>query len=176
MILGSEKGNSSFAWWPDTRVTALYLEAIYLLECVAPSHLHIDRFLPPTPIRIVLDHRGAEVGATVTKARLLEVVQRGDVALLERKEVREDLLPPLLRQSGDLAQAQVGPLIEAARRAMAAHLDHEIERLRELQKVNPSVRASEVTLLVEQKASLDRHIGGARLRLDAIRLIQRGAA
>jgi|CXWL01.1.fsa_nt_gi ATP-dependent helicase HepA len=175
VILGSEQGNSSFAWWPDTRVAALYLEAVYVLECVAPSHLHIDRFLPPIPIRIVLNQGAEDVTAAILPATLARVLQRGDTAVLDAKEVREDLLPELLRESNRLANGRVPPLIANARRDMAARLDHEIDRLRDLQRVNPSVRAEEIDLLVEQKASLDLHLLGARLRLDAIRLIRRGA-
>ena len=66
--------------------------------------------------------------------------------------------------------------IAEARKAATARLDQEIARLRELQKVNPSVRPEEVALLIEQKASLDRHLSGARLRLDSVRLIRRGPA
>jgi len=44
----------------------------------------------------------------------------------------------------------------------------------ELQKVNPSVRPEEIGLLVEQRRALDRRLLAARLRLDAIRLIERG--
>ena len=65
-------------------------------------------------------------------------------------------------------------LAAATRKAATARLDQEIARLRELQKVNPSVRPEEIALLVEQKAALDRHLAAARLRLDAIRLIRRG--
>lgn len=175
VILGSEQGNSSFAWWPDTRVAALYLEAVYVLECVAPPHLHIDRFLPPIPMRIVLNQRAEDVTAAIPAATLARVLQRGDTAILDAKEVREGLLPELLRASNRLAGGRVPPLITDARREMAARLDHEISRLRDLQRVNPSVRAEEIDLLVEQKASLDLHLEGARLRLDAIRLIRRGA-
>ena len=57
---------------------------------------------------------------------------------------------------------------------MAAQLDHEIARLKELQRVNRSVRAEEIELLVQQRSALDQHLTSARLRLDAIRLIQRG--
>ena len=61
-----------------------------------------------------------------------------------------------------------------ARAEMSVQLDHEIVRLRELQRVNRSVRAEEVEGLVRQKTALDRHLAGGRLRLDALRLIQRG--
>lgn len=174
LILGSEKGNSSFAFWPDPKTTALYLEAIYLLECVAPPPLHVDRFLPPTPLRVLVDHRARDESDTITVAALTRVLERGDPLALQQPEVREDLLPGLLKKSHALANARVPGIISAARRDMGARLDHEIARLRELQKVNRSVRAEEIDLLVEQKASLDRRIENARLRLDAIRLVQRG--
>jgi ATP-dependent helicase HepA len=57
---------------------------------------------------------------------------------------------------------------------MTAQLEHEIARLKELQKVNRSVRTEEIELLVAQHRALDEHLSRARLRLDAIRLIQRG--
>jgi len=174
LILGSERGNSSFAWWPDAKTTALYLEAIYLLECVAPPPLHVDRFLPPTPLRVFIDHRGRDEGESIPAADLHRVLERGDAFALQQPEIREDLLPGLLRRARELAEARVPGIIEGARRDMAAQLDHEIARLRELRKVNRSVRAEEVDLLVEQKAALDQRLQTARLRLDALRLIQRG--
>ena len=174
LILGGEEGNSSFAWWPDTKNTGLYLEVIYLLECVAPPSLHVDRFLAPTPLRIVLDHRGNEVSNDVPEALLREVLQRGDPLALEQPEVREDLLPVLLRNSREHAQRKVSGLVARARRDMAAHLDHEIDRLRELGKVNRSVRPEEILLLARQKDALEQFLGEARLRLDAVRVIQRG--
>jgi ATP-dependent helicase HepA len=175
LILGSEKGNSSFAWWPDTKVTALYLEAIYLVECVAPPPLHVDRFLPPTPLRVLMDHRGRDVSDSIPLDRLADVLQRGDPSALRRPEIREDLLPGLLLKAREVANRQAPALVADAERVMGGQLDREITRLRALRAVNPSVRAEEVDLLVRQKASLAKHLSNARLRLDAIRLIQRGS-
>ena len=174
LILGSEKGNSSFAWWPDIRVSALYLESIFLIECVAPQPLHVDRFLPPTPLRVVIDHRGQDVTTAITRDKIRAIVQRGDASFLQAPQVREDLLPGLVRKAQEVAHAQVAPLVAGARREVAAQLDHEIARLRALQQVNASVRTEEIDLLVEQKASIEQHLDGARLRLDALRLIRRG--
>ena len=39
LLLGSEQGNSSVAHWPDAKVRGLYLEAVFLLECIAPPEL-----------------------------------------------------------------------------------------------------------------------------------------
>ena len=175
LLLGSEKGNSSFARWPDARTAAVYLEAIYLIECVAPPGLHADRFLAPTPVRVLVDHRGADVGSALAPETLARHLKNGDAyALLDRAEVREDLFPRLLEQAQGLALRQVPRIVAQARQAMAAQLQHELTRLQELRRVNRSVRLEEVELLAEQQRALDRHLAGARLRLDAIRLIQRG--
>jgi hypothetical protein len=40
--------------------------------------------------------------------------------------------------------------------------------------VNRSVRSEEIELITEQQRALDQHLGDARLRLDALRLIHRG--
>ncbi len=57
-LLGQEQGNCSFAHWKTARGKTMLLECYYVLECPAPTRLHADRFLPPTPYRTVVDHKG----------------------------------------------------------------------------------------------------------------------
>jgi ATP-dependent helicase HepA len=166
LLLGSEKGNCSLAEWRDSKDEGLYLEAIYLLECVAPTDLQIDRFLPPTPIRIVVDHQGKQ-----TRERM--VLAPGDAhALLEHPELR-DLFPFLMERTKAIAEGQAAAIVDTAREEMAAQLESEISRLRELKKVNRSVRAEEIELLLRQRRAVDGYLGNARLRLDSIRWIHR---
>ena len=177
LLLGTEKGSSSFGLWPDAKNHGIYLEAIYLLECIAPPPLHVDRFLPPTPLRVLVDQRGTNAGATVTTELLRRQLKGGDVfALLDQPELREELLPVLIEKARGIARARIPNLVAQARKEMAAQLGHEITRLQELQKVNRSVRAGEIELLVRQQGALDQHLTSARLRLDSLRLIQRGRA
>ena len=175
LLLGSEKGTSSFARWPDARTAGLYLEAIYLLECIAPPHLHVDRFLPPTPLRVLVDHRGNDTCDSIPPEMLTLRLKSGDAyAMLDRPELREELLPSLIERAQGIASSQVPGIIAQARQAMTAQLEHEIARLQDLRKVNRSVRAEEIELVAGQQRALDDHLACARLRLDAIRLIQRG--
>lgn len=175
LVLGSEKGNSSFAKWPDAKVAGLYVETIYLLECIAPPALHVDRFLPPTPLRVLVDHRGIDVSAAISAEVLARQLKNADAyALLDRAEVREELLPHLIQKTEAIAGEKMPELIAQARKEMAAQLEHEITRLKELRKVNRSVRSEEIAALERQREALDQHLAAARLRLDAIRLIQRG--
>lgn len=180
LLLGSEKGNCGFLRWPDDRVQAIYLEAIYMLECVAPARLHVDRFLPPTPLRVLVDHRGqlTPVGALPDSPPAQAGAAQASQArgLLTRTQVRDLLLPKMIEAAKKLADDQVGPLIARARVMMRSQLSSETTRLRSLQKVNRSVRDDEIAGLVQQQADLDKHLSAARLRLDALRLVHRGPA
>jgi ATP-dependent helicase HepA len=119
-----------------------------------------------------VDHRGGDASPVVVPKSLRD----GDAhALWETPELREDLLPLMLQRAEEIAGGKAAIVVAGARQEMAAQLDYEVARLRELQKVNTAVRAEEIELLVGQKRALDERLAGARLRLDAVRLIQRGA-
>jgi ATP-dependent helicase HepA len=175
MLLASEKGNCSFARWPDAEVSALYFEAVYVLESIAPPALHVDRFLPPVPIRVVVDHRGRDAGTSLKSSGFAaHVKSAGGQPPSVRPEIRDKLLPHLAERTRQLAEVQVPRLIETARQDMAERLSGEVSRLRQLQKLNRSVRDEEIQLLLDQQAALDSHISDARLRLDSVRVIHRG--
>ncbi|MBI3131414.1 MAG: RNA polymerase-associated protein RapA [Acidobacteria bacterium] len=175
LVLGAETGTCAFATWPDPTGHGLLLEAIYLLECIAPPQLHLDRFLPPTPLRILVDHRGADLGERLPHRGLSRLLQDGEGhPLLEQGEIRGTLLPRMLEHTQALAEARAPGLVAKARKAMADQLGHEVARLRDLQRVNPGVRPEEVEAMARLQRELDHHLRGARLRLEALRLIHRG--
>lgn len=175
LLLGTDKGNSSFGVLKDGRGAGLYVEAVFLLECVAPPALQVDRFLPPTPLRVLVDQQGNDAGNAIPRETLASQLRAGDVHLMVgRREVREELLPSLLTKAEEIVQRHVPAFIAQARKEMATRLDHELARLRALQQVNPTVRPEEVEQLVRQRQALDQHLGAARVRLEAVRLIQRG--
>lgn len=168
LLLGSEKGNCSLARLAKAKKRGLLVETVYVLECLAPPHFHADRFLPPTAVRIVVDHQGNEMANAFSSDML---ATERDHAIVEDPEVREELLPDLLAKADAFAQAKVPPLVNEARKNMNAQMNHEIARLKELRKVNRSVRREEIELLASHQHALDHHLTAARLRLDAIRLI-----
>lgn len=170
LLLGSEKGNCSFARMTDASGTGLVLEVVYLLECIAPPALHMDRFLPPTPVRVLVNQRGME-----TDPALKNLKKGNALAVMNMPELRDELLPHLIERAQEIANRQVSAIVAQARKEMTEQLDYEIARLRKLKKVNRSVRAAEIDLLVEQRKAMDELMIQSRLRLDALRLIQRGS-
>jgi ATP-dependent helicase HepA len=143
---------------------------MYVLECVAPPGLHIDRFLPPAPIRVILDHRGRE--ASRLPQDLAPASDDGSAGrtLLDRADVRENLLPKLLAHAERVAERAARDVIARARREMHTQLTAEAARLEALRHVNRTVRLEDVRQLTDQRASLDEHLAAARLRLDAVRV------
>jgi ATP-dependent helicase HepA len=175
LMLGSEKGNSAFAIWPDGLSRDILLEAVYLLECVAPGRLHVDRFFPATPIRVIVDHQLADCSGRFSIELLEKNLKDSSVySFLDRPEISQVLLPKMLHRTQELAEARIPGLVVGAVAEMETHLGHEVARLRALRQVNRSIREEEIALAEEQITLLRQHMETARLRLDALRLIWKG--
>ena len=169
-LLGSEHGNCSAARATGA-APGLFVETMYVLECVAPPGLHVDRFLPPAPIRVILDHRGRE--ASRLPPHLIPASDDGSAGrtLLDRADVRDNLLPKLLTHAERVAERAARDVVARARHEMQTQLTAEVARLEALQRVNRMVRPEDVQELIDQRAALDEHLAAARLRLDAVRVI-----
>lgn len=175
LLLGSEQGNSAFAVWPGATEQTIYLEAIYVLEPVAPPDLHADRFLAPTPFRIMVDPKGNDVSGEISPDP--DELQSGSVfQLLDNARIKRKLLPDMLEKSRALATQRAAAISQAAQKNMKTLLGQEVERLRALQKVNDHVRDEEIALHQAQIDALTHHIEEAPVRLDAVRLIWRTPA
>ena len=172
LLLGSDGGNSAFGVWKGSGTEAILLEILTIAECTAPAALHMDRFLPPFPIRVVVDHTLADQSAD---ARLAAAkLEKADIfRLLDRGPMKQKLLPAMLAAAQALAAKQLPALIQRASKEMATQLDSEIERLETLRSINDHVRPEEIELLRSQKTALQSAISTTRLRLDSLRLILR---
>jgi ATP-dependent helicase HepA len=174
LALSSEKGNSAIVVWKDPSVQAppVLIEAVYVLESVAPARLHVDRFLPPTPVRVVVDMSGADYSERFAH----DTINRysGDEEAFRLKQdptVLQALVPEMLRAAREHAREQKSTLLQAAMTHAHEQLDGEANRLKELRKVNPNVREEEIKIAQNVIADVTRHIAKAHLRLDSVRLV-----
>ncbi|MEO6739405.1 MAG: helicase-related protein, partial [Chthoniobacteraceae bacterium] len=170
LLLSSERGNTAFGIWKNSGSESILLEIHAVIECVAPASLHIDRFLPPTPLRIVIDHTMTERSEdeAVRSAKL----EKGDIfRLLDRGPMRKKLLPAMLAAAQALATTRMATVIADAVKVMGTQLQDEIERLETLRTINDHVRPEEITAVQTQKADLKIALNYAHLRLDSLRLI-----
>jgi ATP-dependent helicase HepA len=169
-FLDSESGNASFGHWKTGEGKGLLLDCAFVLEVIAPTRLHLDRFLPPTVIRVVVDHQGNVFSGNLPSA----VLTPGDSRRLVGQETfRRDLFPKMLAAAQSLANAASDAPAKSAGQLAAATLNAELARLEDLATRNRQVSPTELAAL---RATRDETLGALvspRLRLDAIRLVWR---
>ncbi|MBR9858536.1 MAG: RNA polymerase-associated protein RapA, partial [Gammaproteobacteria bacterium] len=147
-----------------------FLELIFVAE--SAHHAQLYRFLPPAPIRLLLDKSGNDLADKVSFEsfdRQLSPVNRHLASKLVNAS--QTIIHQLLQQAQPVAEAQMHVLVEQARTRMQESIGQELQRLQQLAKVNPNVRASEITHVQELRDEIDSLLSHTRLKLDAIRYI-----
>ncbi|MCE0494074.1 RNA polymerase-associated protein RapA [Vibrio salinus] len=150
----------------------LLLELVYLVDAQAPKRSGISRFLPKTPIRVMLDARGNDLSSQVDFEafnRQLSPINRHMASKLITSVQKEVHL--LIEKSEQYAVEQVKKIREQAKEEMFRVLNGELERLQALKAVNPNIREDELSVLEQQIQSLDVYIDQAQYQLDSLRLI-----
>lgn len=173
MMLSSETGNASFGILRGTGTPGLLLELLFVLETSSGQNLGVDRFLPNTPIRIVVDHTGNEVTEQYPIDLLDKKLIAGQIApLLDNDALVETIIPNMISLASESAQDQSKTEIAKGLKRMNERLNHEIARLERLQEKNQNIRPEEIQLAKEERATLTSIISDSRVRMDAIQLIR----
>jgi ATP-dependent helicase HepA len=174
MILGAEYGNAAIASISIKGLPpgTLLLEAIYSVHCPAPKQLQVQRFLPSTPLRLLVDRKGKNLSAVLPHEKLNtlcnNIPRTSGPAIIA--QVRNEI-GPLQEYAAQFANAQLPDLVAAAKHKLNENLTREIERLAALQKINPTIRDEEITFFRNQLALGQAAIEQASLQLQALRLI-----
>lgn len=169
-LLSQPDGNSAFSVWRNSGGEGLMLEACFVVECPAPSTLHVDRFLPPMPIHVLVNHSMKDVTDTtdLSSAKL----EKGDITkLLDRGVVKKKIIPDMLKKARNFASNRMQTVVSDATKVMNEQLQSEIDRLQDLQQLNNHVSAEEITALQQQQTDLQTAFTTSHLRLDALRLL-----
>jgi ATP-dependent helicase HepA len=175
LLLGSETGNCAFGVLPSAGERTLLLELIFVLEPIAAPRLHVDRFLPATPIRVLINHKLEGVGRLHPSAMFEGKLQKGSpYKLIENADLSRRTIPGMLKRASTLAETQAATLRQTAQDEMVNLLGHEVSRLKTLMLVNDHIRPEELKLAEEQQEQLASAIRQSRLRLDSLRLIWKG--
>jgi ATP-dependent helicase HepA len=174
LLTQEQRGNNTVALLHNPALPAgsWFLELIYLVEASAPAALQLGRYLPVTPLRLLLEAQGRNLAEAVPAEQLekqLEPVAK-QAAIKIVKALRNQLDPVLL-QAEQHALQQLPAVKQQAKQQMEQALQAEIQRLQQLQAVNPAVRPEEIAYLQQQQIELTGYIDKARLKLDAVRLV-----
>jgi ATP-dependent helicase HepA len=172
LLSGSEQGNSALAVWHDSGKKGILLEAYFIPECVAPVSLHIDRFLPDTPVRVVVDHSGNDLTCDYSAALFSTALESlSGTWLVENQVLSGEFLSGLVQHAQKAAAALTLGMKDSSVARMEASMHSELQRLISLKKVNPAIREEEMVMMADEIKELRRCLNGTNLRLDALRLI-----
>ena len=147
MVLSTELGNAAIGTIKLKGVPAgtMLLEALYTVNCVAPRALQVERFLPLSPLRLLVDARGKQLADLVPHERLNALVERvkKSTALAIIKQVHKEV-DAKMRLANAMAEARLQDILAEAKQRMRADLGAELARLEALREVNPAIRDEEL--------------------------------
>ena len=174
LVLSDEIGNASMGLLKNEAlpVGTFFLECIFTVEATAPAKLQLGRYLPTTPIRILVDKNGNDLAEKVSE----EVLDRQLTPV--KKQMASQLIKALKSQIGPLVakaevhgEQQIAAIQSKALANMTNKLEQEQQRLTALKAINPSVRQAEIDFLIHQQSELNHYIDKAQLTFEAVRMI-----
>lgn len=174
LVLSSETGNAAFSVVKHQQLPAgqFLLELLFVVECSAPAELQIGRFLPHTPLRILVDPKARNLSAVISHDSLQEVENPFDkVQIAQFLNSQRNLIQELIKKAELIARQDMQAVVTEAAKLMIAVMTAEIKRMVRLKKVNPSIRDQEIEQLKEMTMLAHESIQEAQLRLDAVRFI-----
>jgi len=174
MVHSTELGNAAIGTIKLKGIApgTMLLECLYTINCVAPKSLQVERFLPLSPMRLLVDARGKDLAALLPHQRLNTLVERlGKTTALEViKQVRPEVESKMIMAT-TMAEQQLGEVLSEAEQNMNTILGEELQRLQALRSVNPSIREEEIDHIKLRIDECAIHIQHANLQLQALRLI-----
>jgi ATP-dependent helicase HepA len=174
LLIDSKTGTTAFCRIPSGKPNLL-LEVIFVLEPVAQSRWHVEQFLSPRPLRVLVDVKGNDLSEERSAAAIAAEVEDGTLQrFLERPGFNAALLKNLLAGATALAEGKSASAKVLAATKAEAILSAEVQRLVDLRQVNDHVRPGEIELARQKLLQIGDAIQQARLRLDSIRLIVEG--
>lgn len=175
MVLSSGTGSASYGILRGSDSRGLLLEVLFVLETAGEQSIYVDRFLPNTTLRVVVDFSGDDVTDEYSVEFLNKNLIPGQIDdLLDNDVFVEKVLPNMISQATKIAAKHGAIEISNGLQNMNHTLDHEINRLKILQKKNKDIRQEEIQIALTEQSTLAKLIKTARIRMDALQLIMKG--
>lgn len=174
LVLADQIGNATIGLLKNPALPAgtFFLECFFTLEATAPSKLQLNRYLPTTPIRILVDRQGNNLADKVSEALLdLQLSPVKKQIALQCVKALKNQVTPLVAKAQDHAEQLIADMQNDALTSMNNKLTLEWQRMTALKAINPSVRQSELDFIEFQQSELANYITKSQLKFEAIRMV-----
>ena len=174
LIASGDIGKAAMALLVNKQLPAgtLLVELIYMIESQSPKGLQLNRFLPPTPVRLLLDSKGNDLAGQVNfdtlqnKLKLLSKDIANKMVKMARPNI-EQLIKLGEHKMTEIAQAKIREASKLADQTLST----ELNRLIALKAVNKNIRQVEIDALEKQRVLSLEELSKASWRLDSLRVI-----
>ena len=174
MIRGGEFGNATVSTIAVNSLPAgsILLETYFVADVVAHKNLEIERYLPLTPTRLLVDSDGRDLARVLSHEKLDQYAKSIPMKIAQSavQQIREPIIRTLGRAQ-QLADRQLPGLVEHARKTLDRSLGKELDRLAALKKINPSIRDDEISFMKDRIEACREHLDRAAMQLQAVRVV-----
>ena len=174
MVFSMDIGNAAIAALKLKAIPAgtLMIECFFAIQCSAPKKYQVDRFLPATPIRVLLESSGKDLTAIIKHAQMNKLAEhvKKSTRLAILKQIRGEL-EKMITSAQKIAQGHAQPLISEAQERVSSTMGEELNRLTELKQLNGTIREEEIEFVASRQSEALAHIANASAELQAIRVL-----
>lgn len=173
-VISSTMGNAALGTIEGTPFPqgSLLIECLFVVHSVAPKSLQLGRYLPPQLFRIVIDNQLRYVSKQLpfnsVKAQVKKVERNTAKQIIESQK---PMLSKMINQAQAVANKVHESVVDNAKDKLEQQLKPEVDRLKYLQSINPSVRDDEIAAVASQHAQSEVAIEHATIKLDGIRVL-----
>lgn len=171
-VASKEMGNANVSTWRGKALEPFLFEGFYVLQTVADRRLQANKWFPPTPVRVLLNAKLADMTQKLPKKELDALITNAPPEKRKQAgEIPRDMFKAVLKHGRQVVAARAKQYQEKFIAEMEQSMDAEITRLKKLREVNPTVSLSEITKLESDRAALRKAMLAAEVSLDSFRVV-----
>lgn len=174
MIISHDQGKAAVAVAKSDSIKSgsLLVELIYVAQSMAPRSFQIDRYLPASVIRVLVDHDSNDLTARLSHQDIVATQQEIEFASSwPFIQAQRELIKKIISVSEPWANVKLKTIISEGIKNLDSLLSQEIYRLSVLRISNPNVRDDEIEHFEQIKTQGIDYLSKTTLRLDALRVI-----
>ena len=174
MVLKSDIGNTYITSIEMDGIEAgtILLETFSSISAIAPKQLQVDRYLPTTPMRTLISKDRKNYAKLLSHDKLNTLCQKIErqTAHAIIKQIKPEI-ETMIDFSMKFTESKLPEVRKDAQHRVDTLLSEEIDRLKQLQKKNKTIRKEEIEFMEEQLHACTEVISNAKYELQAVRLV-----
>lgn len=174
MVLTSEIGNTYITSIEMEGIESgtILLETFSSISAIAPKQLQVDRYMPISPMRTLISKDRKNYAKLLKHNKLNDLCQKIErqTAHAIIKQIKPDI-ETMIDFAMKFTESKLPEVKKEAQQRVDTLLTVEIDRLKQLQKKNKTIRQEEITFMEEQHHACTEVISNAKYELQAVRLV-----